>query len=186
MPSGSHSERPPSPDGRGDADAIETAYAELRRIAAAYLRNERVDHTLQPTALVHEAYLRLAESRSTRWSSAGEFRAMAAGAMRRILIDHARRRGAEKRGGGWLRVALNESLVGGPDSNVDIISLDEALSALAELDERKARVVELRFFGGMTLAEIADTIGISPKTVEADWYMARAWLYSRLDRAEQS
>jgi RNA polymerase sigma factor (TIGR02999 family) len=155
-------------------------YDELRRIAAAHLRRERAGHTLQPTALVHEAYLRLLEQ-SGQFHDETHFRATASRVMRQILVDHARRRGADKRGGGWLRVALCDDEVGGAaDRDVEILALDEALEELGRLDERKSRVVEMRFFGGMTCSEAAVNLGVSPKTAEADWYMARAWLHRRL------
>lgn len=156
-----------------------TAYEALRGLAAAYLHTERRDHTLQPTALVHEAYLKLA-SGSSDWRSQTHFQAIAANAMRQILVDHARARNTQKRGGDWLRVTLSHEAAATPGADVDLLALDEALNKLAELDERKARVVELRFFGGMTCAEAAEEVGVSPKTAEADWYFARAWLRERL------
>ncbi|USN98697.1 MAG: sigma-70 family RNA polymerase sigma factor [Phycisphaeraceae bacterium] len=158
------------------------AYGALRRLAAAYLQRERSDHTLQPTALVHEAYIKLAGSGD--WKSETHFQAVAANAMRQILVDHARARNAQKRGGGWLRVTLTGEAAATPGADVDLLALDEALQALAELDERKARVVELRFFGGLTCAEAALEVGVSPKTAEADWYFARAWLRDRLSGAD--
>lgn len=160
-------------------DLGQSAYHALRGLAAAYLHGERRDHTLQPTALVHEAYLKLAASAGV-WKSQTHFQAVAANAMRQILVDHARARKTQKRGGDWLRVTLSADAgaVGGVD--VDLLALDEALSQLARLDARKARVVELRFFGGLTCAEAAEEVGVSPKTAEADWYFARAWLRDRL------
>jgi len=157
-------------------------YDELRRLAAFYLRKERIDHTLQPTALVHEAYLKLADQPGIQWQDQTHFRALAANAMRQILVDHARSRATDKRGGDWLRVTLDEAVVGHNDREIDLLALDEALAALSMLDQRKGRVVELRFFGGLTCAEAAHTLSISPKTAEADWYMARAWLRQRLHR----
>lgn len=154
------------------------AYAALRGLASSYLHKERHDHTLQPTALVHEAFLKLAEPGS--WKSRSHFQAVAANAMRQILIDHARARATKKRGGGWLRVTLSGQASPSEDDGIDLLALDEALNALENLDVRKARIVELRFFGGMTNAEAASEVGISPKAAEADWYFARAWLRDRL------
>ena len=152
-------------------------YDDLHRIAGEYLRRERADHTLQPTALVHEAYLKVA--RRDEWKSATHFRAVASTAMRQVLVDHARARGRLKRGGN--RVMLTTNIAFELDRDVDVLALDEALSALAELDKRKARVVELRFFGGLTARETGDVLGIAQKTAEADWYFARAWLHERLE-----
>jgi RNA polymerase sigma factor (TIGR02999 family) len=155
------------------------AYEALRGLAAAYLHRERGDHTLQPTALVHEAYVKLADGKSA-WRSQTHFQALAANAMRQILVDHARARATQKRGGDWVRVTLSAAVASGGGTDVDVLALDEALRSLAELDARKARVVELRFFGGLTCAEAAEEVGVSPKTAEADWYFARAWLRARL------
>lgn len=155
---------------------MESAYTALRGIAASYLRHEG-NHTLQPTALVNEAYVKLAGG---DWQGDTHFRAVASSAMRQILVDHARARLAQKRGGGWLRVTLSADAAATPGLDVDMLALDEALTALAELDDRKAKIVELRFFGGLTYGESANLLGISPKTAEADWYFARAWLRDRL------
>ncbi len=152
-------------------------YDDLHRIAGEYLRRERVDHTLQPTALVHEAYLKVANR--DEWKSATHFRAVASNAMRQVLVDHARRRGRQKRAGD--RVGLTTNVAFELARDVDVLALDEALSDLAQFDNRKARVVELRFFGGMTARESAEELGIAQKTVEADWYFARAWLHERLE-----
>lgn len=152
-------------------------YTDLHRIAGNYLREERADHTLQPTALIHEAYLKVASRQD--WKSATHFRAVASNAMRQILVDHARARGRQKRRGG--RVLLTSNNAVQDDRGLEVIALDEALSELGKLDDRKAKVVELRFFGGLTIKESAQVLGISPKTVEADWYFARAWLHERLD-----
>ncbi len=166
-------------------DAEQEVYATLRRLAAAFLRAERGGHTLQPTALVHEAYLKLADSPSTRhWKSQTHFQTVAAKAMRQILVDHARRRATQKRGGGRFRITLSPQMAATPDRDVELLSLDEAMNQLAELDNRKALLVELRFFGGLTNAEAALRLGVSPKTAEADWYFARAWLRDRLRRAD--
>jgi len=166
----------PDPDDTPSGFAAEM-YTDLHRIAGNFLRGERVDHTLQPTALIHEAYIKVANRDD--WKSATHFRAVASNAMRQILVDHARRRGRLKRKGG--RVMLTNNLAVQADRDLDVIALDEALTKLAEMDERKARVVELRFFGGLTSKESAEVLGISHKTVEADWYFARAWLHERLD-----
>lgn len=155
----------------------EPFYRELRQVAASLLRRERTDHTLQPTALVHEFFLRMRGQVNVE--QAGQTLAQAASTMRRILVDHARRRNADKRHGGRLRVALDESLVVSPEPP-ELLALDEALQELAALDERKARVVELRFFGGLTGTEAADVLGIARSTADADWFMARAWLRRRL------
>jgi len=151
-------------------------YDELKGLAAAYLRNERVGHTLQPTALVHEAYLRLVDQKGVDIQNRKHFLAVAARAMRQILIDYARRHRAAKRGGDRLRITLDEALAPEKKPDVDLIALDDALTELEKMDERKSRVVELRFFGGMTNEEAANVLDVSPKTTEADWYMARAWL----------
>ena len=152
-------------------------YDELRRLAASYLRRERPDHTLQPTALVHEAYIRLIDQRQVDWSNRAQFIGLAAVMMRRILVNHARDRIAAKRGGSAERVPLTivAEQIGAPE--VDLLGLDEALDRLAELDGRKSQIVELKFFGGLTMDEIAATVGVSRATVERDWTYARAWLY---------
>ncbi len=160
-------------------------YATLRGLAAVILRSERANHSLQPTELVHEAYLKLARRDTAgRWKSQTHFQTVAAKVMRQILVDHARKRATQKRGGGRLRVTLAPHLAATPDRDIELIALDEALTKLAELDQRKAELVELRFFGGLTCAEAAAKFGVSPKTAEADWYFARAWLRDRLRRAD--
>jgi RNA polymerase sigma factor (TIGR02999 family) len=158
-------------------------YEELRRLARGYMARENRDHTLQPTALVHEAYLRLVDQSRVTWQGRSHFRAVGARVMRRILIDHARRRGGLKRGGDHQRVTLGDSLLRPPDPDVDLpelLTLNEALDKLARLDERQAQVVELRFFGGLTTAEIAETLGVSERTVGNDWKHGRAWLKREL------
>ena len=152
-------------------------YDELRGLAALYLSRERTGHTLQPTALVHEAYLRLVNQRRADWKNRAQFLGLAAGMMRRILVNHARDRSALKRGGDGERVSLSllEAPSGRPD--VDLIALEDALRDLAERDARKAQVVELKFFGGLTTEEIAEVLGVSVATVEREWSFARAWLY---------
>lgn len=155
-------------------------YDELRAIASGYLRQERANHTLQPTALVHEAYARLADQSSVPWSDAAHFRAIAARVMRQVLVDHARKHAAHKRGGDMVRVTLSGQAVSDTSQDLDVLALDEAMTKLRELHERKARVVELIFFGSMTHAEAARVVGVSQKTIEADWYAARAWLSNRM------
>ena len=161
------------------AELFPFVYDELRRLAGYYMAREHAGHTLQPTALVHEAYLRLVDQTRTGFKGRTHFLAVSAEVMRRLLIDHARRRGAAKRGLGWQRVTL------GPGAEVpragalgaeDLLSLDAALDRLAELDERQARIVTLRFFGGLNVEEVAEVIGVSKRTVESDWRHARAWL----------
>jgi RNA polymerase sigma-70 factor, ECF subfamily len=153
-------------------------YAELRDLAARLLRNERSDHTLQPTALVHEAYLRLVDQRAGSWENRAHFLGIAAQAMRRILVDHARRRSTAKRKGA--RVTLDENLAPATGPSVDLLEIDAALGRLAELDARQARVVELRFFGGLNVEETASVLGIGSATVKRDWTLARAWLHREL------
>ena len=169
-----------SGSGGSATSLLPRVYDELRRLAEQLLRNERTGHTFQPTALVHEAYLKLVENGHTSdWQSKTHFQAVAARAMRQILVDHARQRATRKRGGNLLRVTMASDLsASSPD--VDMLALDEAMTQLEQLDERKCRVVELRFFGGLSAREAADMLDISPKTAEADWYFARAWLHKQL------
>lgn len=167
-------------DEEGMQRLIPLVYGELRQLAARQLRNERPDHTLSPTSLVHEAFLRLTGNSPVTWESRSHFFGVAAQAMRRILVDHARRRTAQKRGRQnqvTLDAALEESL---PTSSQDILGVDEALERLALLDARQARVVELRYFVGLSIEETADVIGASPATVKRDWMVARAWLQREL------
>lgn len=165
----------------GDTQAAERlmplVYDELRRLSRRYLRRERADHTLEPTALVHEAYLRMVGKDSPQWQDRAHFFAVAAQQMRRILVDHARVHTADKRGGRAARVTLNEHLgyERGPAS--EMVALDEALSALAELDPRKARIVEMRYFAGLTLGEVAELLELSTATVNNESRLARAWLH---------
>jgi RNA polymerase sigma factor (TIGR02999 family) len=171
----------------GDASALDrllpVVYQEMRRLAAAYLRGERAGHTLQPTALAHEAYLRLVGLQDFPWQNRAHFMAMAARAKRGILVDHARRRKARKRGGGEPAVPLDTSSMVAAGRPVAFDDLDRALSDLARLSERQARVVELRYFGGLNIEETAEVLGISPVTVKRDWALARAWLYRELSEA---
>ena len=161
-------------------------YEELRRRAAAYLRRERPGQTLQPTALVHEAYLRLMKDRPDRWQNRAHFCAIAAHSMRQILIERARARHALKRGGSPPRVTLDEGLVAGEMRSIDLLALDEALGRLEGLDPEQARLVELRFFGGLTIEETAEAMGTSPATVKRHWTVARAWLARELEGSSQA
>ncbi len=155
-------------------------YDELRRMARRYMSRERKDHTLQTTALINEAYLRLVEQRHVHWQNRAHFFAISAQIMRRILIDHARRYAYTKRGAGAQKISLDEAAVVARDRATELLSLDEALHSLAEIDPRRSQVVELRFFGGLDNDEIAAVLKISPNTVTRDWNMARAWLYQEL------
>jgi len=158
-------------------------YNELRRLAQAHLRRERPDHTLQPTALVHEAYLRLVDQSRVEWQGRAHFYGVAAQMMRRVLIDHARARASEKRGGGGRRLSLDEAAELPEERADELLALDEALVRLAGVDERKSRVVELRFFGGLSVAETARVLGVHTATVERDWVVAKAWLYREIGGA---
>jgi RNA polymerase sigma factor (TIGR02999 family) len=162
---------------------VPLVYEELRRQAQRYLRRESPGHTLQTTALVHEAYLRLVDQRTARWESRAQFFGVAAQLMRRILVDHARSHHAAKRGGSAIQVPLEEETASAPEGDVDLLALDDALNRLAQLDERQAKVVELRYFTGLGIEETAEALGISPATVKREWTMARAWLKRELDAA---
>src|SRR3990170_707056 len=168
----------------GDAEAaselIPLIYGELRRIAAHFMAHERHDHTLQTTALVHEAYLRLVEQRHNNWNNRAHFYGAAAGIMRRILVDHARARRTGKRGGGAPRVPLEDAAALAGDQPEVLLRLDAALTRLAERSPRQVRVVELRFFVGLDVEETAEALAVSPKTVKRDWSVARAWLLREL------
>lgn len=156
---------------------LSIVYTELHKQAARYLRKERAGHTLQPTALVHEAYLRLIDQREVAWQNRAHFFGICAQLMRRILVDHARERLAEKRGGaGAVRLTLDERVAIVEEREVDLLALDEALTRLAAMDKRQARVVELRFFSGLNVEETAKVMEVSPATVKLDWSMAKAWL----------
>jgi len=163
-------------DERAAGDLLPLVYEELRGLADAYLRRERADHTLQPTALVHEAYLKLVDQTRVRWQDRTHFFAVAAMSMRRILINHARDRVRKKRGGDACRVSLSELAAPGAMGDGALLELDGALTRLAELDARKARVVEHRYFAGLGVEETAELLGVSPATVKRDWEFARAWL----------
>lgn len=171
-------------DAAAAAELLPLVYEQLHRIAASHMRGERADHTLQPTAIVHEAYLRLAQGRSIRWESRAHFLAVAAEAIRRVLIDHARRSGASKRGGDRRRVVLEDraDLRGERRTfDVELLDLNDALERLANMNPRQSRIVELRFFGGMTNEEVSRVLGISRATISEDWAFARAWLAKELD-----
>lgn len=166
----------------GAAEALmPLVYDELRALAAAFLRHERPDHTLEPTAVVNEAFLRLIDQRKTDWKSRAHFIAVGASMIRRVLIDHARATNAAKRGGSWSRITLDRPLGKGVD-HVEILALNEAMQKLEAADPRQARVVELRFFGGLNSSEVAHVMGVSKRTVESDWAMAKAWLRRELSR----
>jgi RNA polymerase sigma-70 factor (ECF subfamily) len=168
---------------RGDPEAADRllpiVYREMKSLAAAYLRRERAGHTLQPTALAHDAFLRLVSQKSCTWQNRAHFLGMAARVMRHILVDHARRRRAQRRGGGRTMVQLEEAQPG-RTREVEFDELDQALNDLARLSERQARMVELRYFGGLTIDETAEVLGVSPMTVKRDWTVARAWLFREL------
>jgi RNA polymerase sigma factor (TIGR02999 family) len=169
---------------RGNRDAegklIPLVYDELRRIAARHLRREAPQHSLQPTALVHEAYLRLIKIDQIDWQSRAHFFAVSATLMRRILVDHARARQASKRGDGLDLVSFDEALFAAPERAPEVLALDEALNRLARLDERQSKVVEMRFFAGMSEEEASDVLGVSVRTVKRDWRVAKAWLFKEL------
>ena len=167
-------------DERARDEMLPLVYDELRRLAALYLLRERRDHTLQPTALVHEAYLRLVDQRQVNWKNRAQFVGLAAVMMRRILVNHARGRAAGKRGGDLQKVPLGDADGPGTPPDVDVIVLHDALDQLAAIDARKSRIVELKFFGGLTTSEIAEVLQLSPATIERDWSFARAWLYDAI------
>ena len=168
----------------GDAEAgdrlMPLVYDELRRLARLRLRAERREHTLEPTALAHEAYMRLIDQREASWQNRAQFFGVAAVMMRRVLVDYARAHRAGKRGGSFLRVPLDERVAAAASREVDLLDLEQALEELAANDPRQVRVVELRFFGGLSIDETASLLGVSTATVERDWDMARGWLYRRL------
>ncbi|MEP6920179.1 MAG: sigma-70 family RNA polymerase sigma factor [bacterium] len=170
--------------GKGDKEALDklvpVVYDELRRQAARYLRHERVGHTLQTTALIHEAYLRLVDQKNVHWQNRAHFFGIAAQLMRRILVDHARAKKRVKRGGSDIRVSLTGVVLKAQDQGLDIVALDEALDRLAAIDEQQSKIVELRFFSGLTVEETAEVLSISPATVKRDWSMAKAWLHREI------
>jgi RNA polymerase sigma-70 factor (ECF subfamily) len=164
---------------------IALMYGELRRIAARYMRNERPDHSLQPTALVNEAYLRLKKMRAVDWQSRSHFLAVSAHTMRQILVDHARAKNAGKRGADWSQVTFTGQIGVAAEPPVYIVELDEALARLESFDQRQARIVEMRFFGGLSEDEIGAELGISERTVKRDWRIAKAWLYHELSQSAE-
>lgn len=175
---------------KGEQEALERlvplVYGELRRMASRYMSRERADHPLQTTALVHEAYLRLLDSKQVRWQNRGHFFAVSAQLMRRILVDFARSRRTLKRGEGAPKVTLNEAIHGAAEPSEDLVALDDALQALSAIDQRKAKVVELRFFGGLSVEETADALGVSADTVMRDWKLAKVWLLRELSGASKA
>ena len=172
----------------GDKEALDKlvpiVYDELRRQAARYLRRERPGHTLQTTALIHEAYLRLIDQKSVQWQNRAQFFGIAAQMMRRILVDHARTKHRAKRGGSDIRVSLTNATSVTKDPDLDLVELDEALNRLAEIDPQQSKIVELRFFSGLNVEETAAALQISPATVKRDWKVAKAWLYREISRDE--
>lgn len=168
----------------GDPEALEElmriVYNELRRLANHYLRSERPEHTLQPTALVHEAYLRLSDQRQVRWQNRAHFFGVAAQMMRRVLVDHARANHRSKRGGAAPRLSFDEAAYMHRSQDAQVLALDYALTRLKSIDTRKSDVVELRYFGGLSVDETAEVLGVSPHTVMRDWNMAKAWLYQEI------
>lgn len=169
---------------KGEREAVEQLvpmiYDEFRALAGSYLRRESPGHTLQPTALVNEAFLKLVDQKNVDWQGRSHFFAVGAQAMRRILVDHARGKSREKRGGDRQKISLNEEITLSPQRDEDLLAVDEALVKLSKIDPRQARIVELRFFGGMTVQEVAEVLGVSKRTVEAEWTMVRAWLRREL------
>ncbi|HEY9404005.1 MAG TPA: sigma-70 family RNA polymerase sigma factor [Pyrinomonadaceae bacterium] len=164
-------------------DLMPLVYMELRRQASGYLRRERSNHTLQPTALINEAYLKLIDQRDVKWQNRAHFFAIAAQAMRRILVDYARERNREKRGGTAENLPLDEAFtIVSREKNVDLVALDEALNKLATYDERQAKVVELRYFSGLSIDETAEVLNVSNVTVRRDWNMAKAWLHQEITK----
>ncbi len=165
---------------------IPLVYDELRRLADHYLRRERPDHTLQATALVHEAYFRLVDQRNVDWQNRAHFFGIAAGLMRRILLEHARSHRAAKRGGDKQKLSLDEAMGLSKERDVDLVSLDDALTSLEAIDPQKSRIVELRFFGGLTIEETAEVLGVSPITVNRAWRITKAWLLREIRKTVTS
>ena len=174
----------------GDRTALDRliplVHAELRRLARRYMRNERPGHTLQTSALINEAYLRLIDAQQVRWENRAHFFGIAAQLMRRVLVDFARSRGYKKRGGGANQVSLDEAMVVTKERGEDLVALDEALSALSEIDERKGWVVEMRFFGGLSEKEIAEALTVSQETVRRDWRLSKSWLRRKLSETSNA
>lgn len=174
--------------GNGDRAALDklvpVVYQELRRLARHYMRRERPGHTLQTSALVNEAYMRLVDYEHMRWQSRAHFFAVAAQAMRRILVEHARKRHFDKRGGSAIRVSFDEAAIVSEKQAADLIALDDALTSLEAIDPRKSRIVELRYIGGLNIEETAEALSISPATVQREWRSAKAWLYREIKQGE--
>ena len=173
----------------GDKTALDRlvplVYREMRRLAGYYMRRQRADHTLQTSALINEAYLRLIDHKNMRWENRAHFFAVAAQAMRRILVDHARCLAYQKRGGGALMVSFDEAVIGAEERAAELISLDDALKDLAAMDPRKCQIVELRYFGGLSVDETAEVIGVSAVTVMREWRSAKGWLLKAISKREQ-
>jgi RNA polymerase sigma factor (TIGR02999 family) len=172
---------------KGDQSALDElmplVYGELRRLAGAYLRRERSNHTLQSTALVNEAFMRLVNQHDVQWRNRAHFYAIAAQMIRRILVDYARSQHAEKRGSGAIKLELDEAMaVAQTGTDIDLLGLNDALDALADLDERQSRIVELRFFAGLSIEETAEVMHLSPASIKREWQTARAWLFRRMTR----
>lgn len=174
--------------GNGDKAALDEllpfVYEELRRLAHHYMGRERPGHTLQTSALVNEAYLRLVDQRSVKWQNRAHFFGIASQMMRRILVDHARSRHYAKRGGGAIQVSLDESMIVSGERAGDVVALDDALTALARIDQRKSKIVEMRFFGGLSIEETAEALSVSPGTVMRDWTLAKAWLHREINKSD--
>jgi RNA polymerase sigma-70 factor (ECF subfamily) len=172
----------------GDREVLDklvpVVYEELRRQAARYLKRERPGHTLQTTALIHEAYIRLIDQKNVHWQNRAHFYAISAKLMRRILVDHARSRQAAKRGGSDIKLPLEEAIIASEGREVDLVALDEALERLAAIDPQQSRVVELKFFSGMSVEETAEVLGVSTRTVKRDWNVAKAWLRREISEGE--
>ena len=168
-------------DDRQTDSMVEETYEHMKRLAASYLQMESATVTLSPTVLVHEAYVKLSKQASDKYQSRGHFLAIAATMMRRILVDHARARNRLKRGGDMVRVVLDEDKTISPSRDSDVLALDEVLEELQELDTRQAKIIEMRFFGGMTVPEVAEVLGLSTRTIENEWKKCRAWLRKRLE-----
>jgi len=171
----------------GDKTALDRlvplVYRELRRLAGYYMRRQRADHTLQTSALINEAYLRLIDHKNMRWENRAHFYAVAAQAMRRILVDHARSRSYAKRGGGVLKVSFDEAVIGAEERGAELIALDDALKDLDLIDPRKCQIVEMRYFGGLSVDETAEALGVSPVTVMRDWRSAKGWLLRAITKS---
>ncbi|HEV8130475.1 MAG TPA: sigma-70 family RNA polymerase sigma factor [Acidobacteriota bacterium] len=174
--------------GNGDRGALDQltplVYDELHRLAHQYMRRERPGHTLQTSALLNEAFVRLVDQRDVQWRNRAHFFGIAAQMMRRILVDYARGRHYAKRGGGGQRVSLDEAMLASEARAAEVVALDEALTALSDVDQRKSQIVELRFFGGLSIEEAAEVLGVSPGTVKRDWTLAKAWLHRRISKQD--